>query len=187
MWELLKTLGTWGIVLELLIIIIFKMIEVSIGTIRSILVHKGYRQVGTILAFIEILLWVFIASRVITGLAEDPLKGVAYSLGYAAGVYLGSLLEQKLAFGMRNIQVITNENEAPIVSELLRENGYGVTVLDGEGRNEKRKIMTIYSTRQGAKKVTELVESVAEDALVIVSDIISLKGGYYTKRRNLFK
>lgn len=187
MWDFLKTLGTWGIVLELFIIMFFKIIEVSVGTIRGILVVKGYRKFASLLAIIEILLWVFIASRVITGLADDPFKGIAYSIGFAAGVYLGSYFEQKLAFGFRNVQIFAKEDEAPLVASLLRNHGYGVTTIDGEGRAEKRKIMTIFATRHDSNKINTLVEEVSPDALVIISDIISLKGGYYTKRRKFIK
>ena len=55
--------------LELLLILLAKTIEVTIMTLRVILIAKGYRKEGTALSFLEILLWTFVASRVIMGLA----------------------------------------------------------------------------------------------------------------------
>ena len=186
-WEQLASMGVWGIILELFIIIFFKVIEVSIGTVRGILVVKGYRKIAAILAIFEILLWVFIASRVITGLAEDPLKGLAYSFGFAAGVYLGSYLEQKLAFGMLNVQIITTIKKAGDIANHLRESGYGVTTIDAEGNYEKRKVLMVFANRHGSEKITEEVESIAPEAVVVVNDIISLKGGFLKKRRQIRK
>lgn len=185
MWDFLGNLGVWGIILELVIIIFFKIVEVTVGTIRSILVVKGYRKIAAVLATIEILLWVFIASRVITGLADSPLKGLAYSIGFAAGVYLGSYFEQKLAFGMRSVQIISTEEVACEIAEVLRDSGHGVTVVDGIGRTTKRKVMTVFSTRSEANKISALVASVDDDALVAISDIVSLKGGYLQRRQLL--
>ena len=52
-WDQLATLGVWGIIIEVVLIIFFKIIEVSIGTVRSILVVKGYRQFAAILAILK--------------------------------------------------------------------------------------------------------------------------------------
>lgn len=180
-WNWLGTLGTWGIILELLIIVLCKVIEVSVGTVRAILVVKGYRKIALILAFVEILLWVYIASRVITGLVDDPLKGLAYSVGYAAGVYLGSMIEEKLAFGMVNIQIISTIEEAPKIASQLRSEGYGVTTLLGEGRSEKRSIIMVVANRRGSAHVIEEVENITTEAVIFVNDIVSLRGGFLKK------
>lgn len=186
-WDQLATLGVWGIIIEVVLIIFFKIIEVSIGTVRSILVVKGYRQFAAILAIFEILLWVFLASRVITGLAEDPLKGIAYSIGFAAGVYFGSFIEQKLAFGMLNVQIITNIENYQEIATALREDGFGVTTLDAKGRNEKRKILMVLANRYGSEKITARVKAINEEAVIVFNDINSLSGGYIRKRRQIRK
>lgn len=186
-WDQLADIPVWGFIIEIFIIIFFKIVEVSIGTVRGILVVKGFRKVAVILAVFEILLWVFIASRVITGLADEPLKGIAYSIGFAAGVYIGSLIEQRLAFGMLMVQVITNvDTEKPIAAK-LRERGYGVTSIDAEGRNEKRKVLMVFANRLGSHLIIEDVQAINPQAVVVVSDISSLRGGFISKRRSIMK
>ena len=111
MWNALEGMGAWGIVLAILIIFIAKIVEVTIGTLRQILVVKGFRKLAVLLALIEIFLWVFIASKVINDLSVNILYGIAYGLGFAAGVYFGSIIEQKLAFGMLLVQTITTEKK----------------------------------------------------------------------------
>lgn len=98
-WNSIWSVSTLMIVLDFCGIFLAKIIEVSIGTLRSILIVKGYRKTAVLLSLVEISIWVFVASRVITGLTESPYKGIAYALGFAAGVWCGSILEEKLAFG----------------------------------------------------------------------------------------
>ena len=111
---------------------------------RVILITKGYRKPGTILAIFEILLWVFIASRVIMGIVDYPMKGLVYSLGFAFGVYIGSLLETRLAVGKILIYVILDKNSGITVTEVLRASGHGVTTLDAHGKDSDRSVLMIF-------------------------------------------
>ena len=187
LWEQLASIPVWGLVIEIAIIIVFKIIEVAIGTVRGILIVKGFRKIGVFLSIFEILLWVFIASRVITGLADEPLKGIAYSIGFASGVYIGSLIEQRLAFGMLMIQIITNVETEKEIATKLRDRGYGVTSVNAEGRSETRKILMVFANRYGSHVISEDVQQINPQAVVVVSDISSLKGGFISKRRSIMK
>ncbi len=77
---------------ELLIIMFSKTIEVTIATLRVILINKGYRTFGTILSLFEIALWIIMASNVLSGLSEAPIKGIFYGIGFSLGVFLLSHL-----------------------------------------------------------------------------------------------
>ncbi|MFA5421497.1 MAG: DUF5698 domain-containing protein [Bacilli bacterium] len=187
MWDALSTLGTWGIVLEILIIFFAKIVEVTIGTLRQILVVKGYRITAVLLALAEIFLWVFIASKVITGLADNWLNGVAYGLGFAAGVYFGSIIEQKLAFGMLLVQTITTEKKGIEIANSLREKGYGVTTVDAKGKVDSRKILMVYANRRGSAEIVEQVMLIDPTAMIVTNDVGTLSGGYIHIRKSLLK
>lgn len=45
-----------------------RILDVSIGTLRTILIIRGYRVEGSILGFLEILIWLAAAAQVITKL-----------------------------------------------------------------------------------------------------------------------
>ncbi len=172
---------------ELAIIFVAKMTEVSIGTLRHILITKGYRKQGAILSFFEITLWVFVASRVIIGIAEAPIKGLIYSLGYAVGVYIGSRIESRIALGRVLIQVIAEENVGISMMTSLRDNGYGVTSVNAEGRESNKLMLTIYDNRLKKEKAIDLIHEIDEKALIVVSNVDALKGGYYPSWKRLGK
>lgn len=186
-WNSIWSVSTLMIVLEFCGIVLAKIIEVSIGTLRSILIIKGYRKIAVLLALVEIAIWVFVASRVIVGLTESPYKGIAYSLGFAAGVWFGSILEEKLAFGKILVQVITTEEKGNVVCATLRSQGLGVTTLDAKGKDVKRKVLMIYTNRRGSKEISKEILAIDPNAMIVKNDISSLTGGHIAKIGGLLK
>lgn len=187
MWQDFIHILTVTSIWELSLIFFAKIIEVSIGTMRIILISKGYRKLGTGLALVEITLWVFIASGVINGITESPMKGIVYSFGFAAGVFIGSLIEQKLAFGKVLIQTITTPKYGNPISEHLRDEGYGVTIIDGHGKDEDRIILMIFANRKSVRHVLKGIKEIHPNAMIVSNDVTNVSGGYILPLRKLLK
>ena len=76
------------------IVIFFgKVLEVSLCTLRIVLINRGERVKGSLIAIIEITLWLIIASSVLDGWKNDIGKAISYALAYAGGNYAGSWLD----------------------------------------------------------------------------------------------
>ncbi len=187
MWKMIVDFFDVESVLTLILIFVFRIIEVSMGTVRIILIQKGYRKVGVILAFFEVLIWVFVASRVIDGLVEEPIKGIVYSLGFASGVYLGSFIEGRLAFGKVLIQVITSEELGLVIANMLRNEGLGVTSIEAQGRVAKKSVLMTYANRRGKDEIIKKIEEIDVGAMVVTNDVNTLQGGYITSKRRFIK
>jgi len=186
-WNAFWSMSTLMIVLEFLGIFLAKIVEVSIGTLRSILIVKGNRKIAVLLSLVEISIWIFVTSRVITGLVESPYKGIAYAIGFAAGVWFGSILEEKLAFGKILVQVIKTEEKGVIIANALRAKGLGVTTMDGEGKDIKRKVLMIYTNRRGSNDINKEILSVDPNAMIVRNEISGLTGGHLPKIGGLLK
>ncbi len=172
---------------ELIFIFFAKILEVSIGTMRMILITKGFRKPATILSFFEIMLWVFVASVVITDVTEIPIKGVVYGLGFSAGVYIGSILENYLAVGKVEIHVISTPTNAKGVVGVLRENGYGVTSIDAHGKDDQRTLLIIYANRKNKEVILKLVTDEDEKALIVTQEVSMIQNGYVIPWRRIRK
>lgn len=173
--------------LELFLIFFAKIIEVTISTLRLILINKGYRNYGVVLALVEIFLWVFVASSVIMGLSESPMKGVAYGLGFAAGVYLGSTLEQKIAVGKVLIQAVVPHDKGLLITDKIRALGYGATTLEAFGKDSKRMVLMVFANRRDSKNVVKEIKAMDDKAMIISSETSNLSGGYMRQFRHLIK
>ncbi|MGD9761824.1 MAG: DUF2179 domain-containing protein [Candidatus Izemoplasmatales bacterium] len=182
-WSFITSVPLW----EVCLILGAKVIEVAISTLRIIFIGKGLRKPGTLLALVEILLWVFIASRVITGMSETPMKGIYYSIGFALGVYLGSILENRIAVGKVLIQAVIMKDEANTVINALREAGHGVTSIDAHGKFKEREVLLIFANRKNKGSILKLISDNDDDALIVAHEVSYLRGGFVSPWRKLAK
>lgn len=162
-----------------LIIFLAKIIEVSISTIRIVYVNKGERVKGAVLGFAEIMIWVVIVSSVLNNITEDPIKVFVYAAAFALGNYFGITIESKIAVGLSSVQVVVNQNEGVILADILREQGFGVTIIEGRGKNDSIKNLLFIQLKR--KKIPEAVKLIKEhcpEAYITVNDIKTMLGGY---------
>lgn len=165
----------------ILYVIIFcaKIVEVSISTIRLVYINKGERIKGAALGFVEIMIWLIVVSSVLNNIAEDPIKIFVYAIAFALGNYVGVTIESKIAVGLSSIQVVVSEETGEVLAEILRDKSYGVTIIDGRGReNSKKSLLFIQLKRKKIPEAVKTIKQVAPDAYITVNDIKSMLGGY---------
>lgn len=166
-----------------ILILVAKIFEVSMATIRIVLITKGERKIGAFIAFFEVSLWVILVSTVLDNIMGDPLKIVAYAAGFSIGNYLGSLIEEKIGIGLSEMQIIVQEERGLLIANLIREKGYAVTAIQGEGRKSKRHVLLMYIPRNRIKCIASLVEEAESTAVITVSDKKAIYGGFGMLRK----
>lgn len=160
-----------------------KIIEVTVSTMRMVLINRGERVKGSIIAFFDILLWLIITGTVLQGYQEDPLRILVFALAFSVGNYLGSWLEDKLAFGLSSIQVIVPESEeSRNLADLLRKNNFAVTVIRGTGRNGDRELLLLHLKRKRITDAVALINSNFPTAVIVVNDSKVISGGYISRK-----
>lgn len=159
-----------------------RLIDVSLGTIRTIMLFRGKRLIAALIGFFEVSIYMIALSRVVNTL-NNPLNLFVYALGYATGNYLGSFLEEKLALGHLSVQVVTRKPESceemRDLAETLRKTGFGVTVIEGHGREGTREILHISLMRKDFPCLLEKIEQLDKDAFITVMDARTTKGGWF--------
>ncbi|MEN6418888.1 MAG: DUF5698 domain-containing protein [Clostridiaceae bacterium] len=156
-----------------------KILEVSFGTLRIVLINRGERTVGSLIAIIEITLWLVVASSVLAGFRQDFLTGIVYAVAFACGNYIGSWLDELLAFGLSSVQVVLPDmKSAKAAEECLRAKGFGLTSLDVHGRDDDRAMLLMTMQRKRLSEAIALVERSCPGAVVTVSDNKTQRGGY---------
>lgn len=157
-----------------------KITEVTFATVRMVLINKGERLKGSMIAFVEVLLWIFITGTVLVGFTKAPLKALVFAIAFALGNYLGSLVESKIALGLSTIQIITSEDPTFLI-DALRSNNLAVTSIDGEGKEGPRKILAIHLKRNRISSTVKLINKNIPNCMITVTDVKVLKGGYIRK------
>lgn len=166
-----------------IVIFVVKVIEVSMATLRIVLITKDERFKGAIIGFFEVVIWVLVVGAVLQNITEDPFKVVVYALGFAVGNYIGSLLENKLAIGVTNIEVIAHKIHGKKLAKHLRALGLAVTSVSAYGMNDKREILYLHTARKNVKETVKKIRSFQEDVVITVNDIKPVYGGYKLMRK----
>ncbi|MCK3684193.1 DUF2179 domain-containing protein [Maribellus sp. YY47] len=159
------------------LIFLSRIADVTIGTIRIVMVSKGHKLWAPILGFFEILIWLIAISKIFENL-DNWMCYVAYALGFATGNYVGLNLEERLAVGIVKIQIITRK-EASRLIENLREAGYGVTYHNAQGANEKVSIIHSIIKRVEIKKVENIIKTTNPKAFYSIEDIKFVNEGVF--------
>ena len=181
MFDFLDTYPFW-----LPIIIFFgRIFDVSLGTLRIIFVSKGERLKAPIIGFFEILIWVVIISQVFSR-ANDMVTYLSYAAGYAAGNYVGILIEKRIAFGVILCRVYTNKSGSKLL-KLFTLNRFGATMTHGTGSVNEVDIVETILERKHLKRVSKIVLEFDKDAFYVIEDIRTRSRGVFPKSQNLLR
>jgi len=162
-----------------ILIFLGKNLEVSISTIRIMLINRGERIKGSIIALIEVSLWLLITGTVLVGIKEDIFRSIVFVLAFATGNYLGSLIEAKLAFGLCSIQVIVPSSVlADKLVQILRDHSFAVTVIKGQGKDKQRDLLLLHLKRKRIPNAVRLVNDNHDGAMITVQDTRVVRGGF---------
>lgn len=157
---------------DLLVIFFLRLIDVGLSTVRIVLLGRGRRGLATLLGFVESLIWVLAVARVLDGL-DDPLRLVAFAAGFAAGTYVGSLVEEWLALGQAMVRIIAPVESTP-VADKLRQEGLAATVLNGDGRDGEVRVTFCVVPRKRVSAVLQLIQETNSEAHVTVDQTTSI-------------
>ena len=157
-----------SVVFDLAVIFILRAIDVGMATIRIVLLSRGRKGAAAGIGFFECLIWVVAVSRVLTGL-DDPLRMIAFAAGFAAGTYVGSMVEEWLAIGQTLIRVVTS-SEDPSVAPAIRAKGFGATVLNGDGRDGDVRVCFTVIPRKKVDELLAVINEVAPNASLTIED-----------------
>jgi uncharacterized protein YebE (UPF0316 family) len=143
-----------------------RIIDVSIGTVRMIFVINGHRWIAAALGFVEVIVWALAVGGVIMYLTNVSAL-IAYGAGFATGTLVGMTIEEKLAIGHRMLRVVNRQLDIDLSSK-LREHGYRVTRVSGEGRSGPVEIAFLAIKRRELAKTIALIAELAPDSFVTV-------------------
>jgi uncharacterized protein YebE (UPF0316 family) len=169
------------IFLQALFIFAARITDVSIGTIRTILLVKGHRRIASVLGFFEVMIYLIVLGKVV-GNINKPVLILAYCLGYATGNIIGSKIEERLSIGRLVAQVIVKETAEDVVQS-LRDAGFGVTIFTGEGKEGKSHMLNIILERKQVRKLYEIIDGCDCGAFITTMDVRSSLGGYFQPKK----
>ncbi len=162
------------------IILVINIVYVTFSTMRMILTLKGKRYLAAFVSMFEIVMYVVGLGLVLDNL--DQIQNIiAYAVGFAIGVIVGSRIEEKLALGYITVNVISSNPDIEFTRK-LRDKGYGVTSWFAYGMEGDRLSMQILTPRKYELRLYETIKNLDPKAFIISYEPKQIHGGFWVKQ-----
>lgn len=154
-----------------------RILDVSMGTLRTVITVKGKTLYASMVGFIEVFIWFLVVREALNTPETSIWIAVAYSAGFATGTYIGGILSKKLISGNLGVQVITSNTS---MIESLRNQGFGVTVIDVEGKDKdtNKYMLFIQINKKSINHLQKLIKDIDSSAFIVVNETKYVENGF---------
>lgn len=164
-----------------LLVFFARATDVSLGTVRVMMITKGYKLVASVIGFFEVLIWLAAMGTVLNNI--DRMENIlGYALGFAVGNYVGMILEEKIAIGYLSIRLVTKRDATALI-EKLRETGFGFIQTRATGNSGEISVVYCTIKRTNFNKWLEIVKTFNPGAFYTVADVKSVKSEVFSIER----
>lgn len=156
----------------LCVIIFFsRILDVSLGTVRTIMTVRGNRKVAALIGFIEVMLWFLIVREALNTDETSIFIAISFAGGYAAGTFIGGLVVKLLVPSNYLVQVITSNRDSSLL-QAISDAGFSMTVADVFGRDHlsEKYLLFIYVDGKYLTKLKETVVKYDSSAFISISE-----------------
>ncbi len=174
MFEFLLSPSAW---LGALMIFGLRITDMSLDTLRVLFVVRGRKQIAWVLGFCQSAVYVIAIAKVLSNLG-NPLPVLGYAAGFATGNVLGMYVEERLAIGHIQLQIVTKKRGAAL-AKALREGGYGVTEISARGKDGSVRLLTASVLRKDLAHAQAIVHETDQDAFVTSEDVRPVRRGFW--------
>jgi uncharacterized protein YebE (UPF0316 family) len=159
----------WLLVINCALIVIARIADVSLGTLRTVAVIYGRKYMAWVLGFFEVLIWISVVAKVLPLAQQEPIYAIFYAAGFATGNFIGITIEQTVAFGDRAVRLFTRLG--PVMADALRDEGFGVTEFDGRGRDGPVALLYVQCKRKLVKQLVRRAREIDPSCFYTVEDV----------------
>lgn len=162
-----------------LIIFVSRIGDVTLGTLRHVMMARGHKNISPILGFFEVLIWIIVVSQVMKQ-ANNFACYVGWAGGFAMGNYIGLLIEERIALGLQIIRIISNQDCGELITKLQSAN-HGTTVIEAQGAKGPVKIILTVVKRKNIDTIIKIIQTNNPDAFYSIEDIRDVNRGVFSK------
>lgn len=152
-----------------LLIFFARIADVSINTIRIIYVLGGRRMTATLLGFFESFIWLMAIRQIFEHL-DNWASYIAYPAGFASGIFVGMIIEERIAYGKVIVRIITRRDVTELIQYLdSQRNRY--TRVSAEGPNGHENLVFTVLQRENLDQLLEKLKEILPSAFYTVEKV----------------
>lgn len=155
-----------------------RVIDVSLGTFRTINTVKGRDLIAALIGLVEVTVWFLIVKEALNTTNNSFFIVVSYALGFSVGTYIGGKISKIFIKSNLEVQVILSSKDDNVV-EKIRENGYGVTAIEVKGTKNTKYMLYIQIRDNSLEKLKRIVRKLDNKAFIVVNETKYVENGYF--------
>lgn len=168
---------TWQLFWMCVYIFFARILDVSLGTVRTVLTVKEKTLPAAAIGFVEVLIWFLVVREALTLDAGLP-AGIAYAAGFATGTYVGGRISRRFIKGNVVVQMVTDKNDEMVAA--IRKAGYGVSVVNVNGSEygEDKYMLFCDIDKSRLSELKRLAHDHDHDAFIMVQETKQVFNGF---------
>jgi uncharacterized protein YebE (UPF0316 family) len=163
-----------------ILIMLARICDVSIGTMRVVFIGKGYRKLASVLGFFELIIWLIVGRQVLVK-STSVVHFIAYAAGFGIGNYIGLFIEDKMSIGIVILRIILRKESHELL-RFLRDQEIGYTIVDGKGVQGAVKIVFSVLQRQDLPRVIQAINLYNPKAFYSIEDVRTSNAGVFPRK-----
>lgn len=151
------------------LIFLARIMDVSINTIRIIYVLGGRRMTATLLGFFESFIWLMAIRQIFEHL-DNWVCYIAYPGGFAMGILVGMMIEERIAYGKVIVRIITRKDVSELIA-FLNSQQFRYTRVDSEGLDGPESLVFTVLPRENLEELLTKMKNILPTAFYTVEKV----------------
>lgn len=162
-----------------ILIFVARIGDVSINTIRIIYVLGGRKLTATVLGFFESFIWLMAIRQIFEHL-DNWICYIAYPGGFATGILVGMIIEEKIAYGKVIVRTITRKDISAFKEFLIEEN-FRFTAVKATGRDGEENVVFTVLERERLDELVVALRKILPTAFYTIEKVNRASDDYILK------
>ena len=155
-----------------------RLIDVSLGTFRTINTVKGKDLIAALIGIVEITVWFLVVKEALNTDNNSLWIVTSYALGFSVGTYIGGKISKIFIKSNLEVQVILSSRNNDIVNKIRKE-GYGVTAIEVMGSENLKYMLYIQIRDKSLEDLKKLLRKLDNKAFIVVNETKYVENGYF--------
>jgi len=167
--ESLLATDFFNLVIMPLLIIVARVMDVSLGTVRVIAINRGDKHLAPLIGFFEVLIWLIVINQLLSSFQHWTWY-VAYAIGFASGTFIGMSISEKFTMGKAVVRIMTETSGTDLIRE-LEKNNYKMAVVKTTFNTHKGVMLFVTIDSDELDELLKLVHNNNPKAVFSVEDV----------------
>lgn len=165
-----------NVILGALLVFVIRLLSIAVSTVRVLIMGRSNPIIVAMLAFLEALAFALTFGQVAANLS-NIWNLTAYSLGFAVGTWVGTLIEERFIKGYATINIVSMEKSQEVAAAIRKE-GFGATRTFGEGARGQVGLIRTVVNRRDVPRIVAAAETVDPSAFVTIEATRRISRGF---------